>query len=250
METGTSVRIDGEREYQLAIQALSDRARPPWMLRALMNALETYRQARKLGWSRPQNKAGLNVFHAYETEEAVRRDDLVWCVRGLLAEVPEAAEHEGFLQQLLAEPKLMGFLFVHDLHSKGRHLEGMTFSFGRRVQGAPRYRDRFDLIVESEVLDGTSRGFSRLRAYVDPFRRPVRRHPAHVFEVERPVGVSATEVFERAVRHHRHLKASPAHHWSHWTSDYIDYFGPRVRPVAGTYFAGQADDLRTIARAS
>ena len=54
--------ISDPDSYARAMRTLSDAKRPTWILQALMNAFEGYRQSRKIGWSRPWNKAGVTTF--------------------------------------------------------------------------------------------------------------------------------------------------------------------------------------------
>ena len=51
--------IDNENQYREASKTLAREKRPPAVLRMLMNSFESYRQARKYGWSRPWNKVDL-----------------------------------------------------------------------------------------------------------------------------------------------------------------------------------------------
>ena len=56
--------IQTSQTYQAAMQALNKKNRPPAVLRMLMNAFESYRQARKTGWSRPWNKYRVKTFRS------------------------------------------------------------------------------------------------------------------------------------------------------------------------------------------
>jgi hypothetical protein len=237
------VEIQSEREYQVALQTLGQRTRPNWLLRVIMNALERYRQSRKMGWSRPQNKRGLTVFAAYELTPATDTDIVsrVFEATGREFASELDAETRSYLASLRSEPGLMGFLFVHDLIEGERRFEGLTYSMGRRVAGEPRFRDRFDLMVEAEVGPAGSRGLTRVRAFVDPFRRPIETHPAQSFCHDTAFTEESAALFTLASELHTRWSTCRERHWRHWTSDYIDYFGPRLQPVSGTFFPTEVD---------
>jgi len=42
---------------------------------------------------------------------------------------------------LREDPRLMGFIFVHDSQDKGKRYEGVTFSFGRVASRQTQNRD-------------------------------------------------------------------------------------------------------------
>ena len=243
MQTQTNQQvIQNEEQYRLAIRTLDQKRKPARFLRLVMNALEAYRQARKMGWSRPQNKKGLTVFQSY-TLDAERDRTLINSVfAGAREEFAELGEREWtFLAELEADPKLMAFVFVHDLEEAGRRFEGITYSLGRRSRDKPRFRDRFDLILEAEIVDGQSQGLSRVRTYVDPFVQPIRHNPAWTTAHHTIVSGRSHALFERGSLLHEQWQADPERHWSHWTTEYIDYFGPRKQAVAGTRFATAID---------
>ena len=242
-DTGTDMEIRDEKDYRRTVRVLEARSKPPWLLRAVMNALERYRQARKMGWSRAQNKYGLTVFATYRIDPRKDTEVVAAAFDGALQEFAgELTEADrGFLQELRTDPGLMGFAFVHDLVEDSRGFEGMTFSFGRRVAAEPRYRDRFDIIVERETTRGCPPAGPRLRAYIDPFRRPIEAFPARVFKHVEGVSEAPMLLCKRAVEMHASWSLRPERAWSHWTSDYIDYFGPRMMAVSGTLFPTRAD---------
>ena len=125
----------------------------------------------------------------------------------------------------------------------------MTYSFGRRTPKEPRFRDRFDLIVESEIIAGESRGLSRVRLYVDPFVRPLESHPARVLLAEAQLSPACAELFDRASQLHRQWSLRVDKQWHHWTSDYIDYFGPRAVAVPGSFFPTHVDVIGAFQQA-
>lgn len=240
--------IRSEEEYQLAVRELGKRSRPPWMLRVLMNALEAYRQARKMGWSRPQNKDGVTTFASFELDARIDRPLIERTLGALALEFPAVAvDHAQFVGDLLTDPGLRGFVFVHDILDGGRLYEGATVSLGRVVRGSPRHRDRLDIIVEREVVGGASVSPGRMRAYVDPFvRLPDRHSPVALGPAA--LGAAGTSLFEELSAFYARYQRVPEKAWRHWTQDYIDYFGPRVRPVAGTAFPTPIDELHAPSR--
>ncbi|MDP7339875.1 MAG: hypothetical protein QF786_11220, partial [Vicinamibacterales bacterium] len=144
--------IETEGQYRSAVKQLDQDKKPPFLLRLLMNALESYRQARKMGWSRPQNKYGLTVFHSFRLDRSDDRPLIDLVMKACLTEFTELDGPAGqYIRGLLEDPNLMGFIFVHDCLEERTKYEGMTFSFGRVATGQARHRDRFDLILESEV---------------------------------------------------------------------------------------------------
>ena len=165
--------IEGPAAYKAAIETLNKRGRAPSILRMIMNALESYRQARKLGWSRPWNKYGVRTFRSYRLDFS-RDEGLIETACSVLAtqseSVPTAAQ--AFVDDLLSDDpdnrmQLMGFIFYHEIEDDTGVHEGMTLSFGRK--NAKRHRDRFDLVFDAPVKNGTVGSLSRLRIYVDPF---------------------------------------------------------------------------------
>lgn len=252
MSQSKKIEIETEKQYQEAMKTLGKRNRPNWILRLVMNALESYRQARKIGWSRPHNKVGVTTFSSYELD--LKND------RKIAEEAFKAARVEfigeiddqqiSFLDDLKNDPGLMGFIFVHDREDKGHIYEGATFSFGRRTPSLPRFRDRMDFIVESAIDNNGSRGLTSVRTIIDPFKQPISKYPPVVLrhvcdEKTDPSWWFASEslaLFDRASELHGEWSKIPEKQWDHWTSDYIDYFGPRKQAVPGTYFPTHVDE--------
>lgn len=240
-------KIRNESDYREAIQVLSAERRPPWLLRVLMNALESYRQSRKMGWSRPQNKLGLRVFTTLKFD-AQREPELIADVQNAFQAAfaaTVAPQDEAFVAELCADPNLMFFVFFHDLREGEQYFEGVTFSLGRRVPTSTRHRDRFDLILDVGVEAGAASGLSRVRAYVDPFRQPIAERPATALTTAEPPA-ECSQLLNAASR----LFAAHQHDqdrlWSHWSHKYIDYFGARAHAVTGTRF----EQLSPVKRAS
>jgi hypothetical protein len=238
-----SKAIENESEYHEASKTLSQKKRPPAVLRLLMNSFESYRQARKFGWSRPWNKYELINFQSFRIDVSSYPWFLQTAENLLRLEADNMSAAAGqFCTELLADEKLMGFIFVHEYTHNGQQYEGATLSLGR--VNNKRYRDRIDIIVESPVVDGVSQGVQRSRIYIDPYRETDKK-PLWQGESLADNNQYITEIFA-ALSHVSWLWVNDAAHiWSHWTSAYIDYFGERQWAMTRSYFfAIQPADCR------
>jgi hypothetical protein len=230
-------QIETQSEYRKALQVMSAAKRSPWILRALMGAIERYRQGRKMGWSRSQNKVGLQVFRSFKLDprqEAELVAAALACLDQAFPSLPRA--ERDFVSELCADPGLMFFVFVHDLEEEGRRFEGVTLSFGRRVKNANRFRDRFDLILDVPVVGDVAAGLGRVRAYVDPFRTPIAEHPPARHDCVSPP-ILAQQLLQIVAQRYPRLCREPGYAWSHWSHQFIDYFGARVAEPRETWFA-------------
>ena len=95
------VDIKDEAGYRVAMTTLSKQNRPPIVLRLLMQAFEAYRQARRIGWSRPWNKYGINTFQSFRLRFPADTD-LIELARAVLdSSCPDLpAEADAFVQEL------------------------------------------------------------------------------------------------------------------------------------------------------
>jgi hypothetical protein len=229
--------ISSEKEYRKAIRVLEQNKKPSKFLSFLMNMLEGYRQKRKMGWSRPQNKYGLNVFSSYYLFADNDQDILTRLLDIFRSEIDELSFHKSFVEELFEDPGLMGFVFCHDFDSKGEEFEGFTLSLGRKSTLSPRFRDRVDFIFESKVSKNSSNGFSRIRVYVDPFIEPIQSNPSEYFEVTNTEKYDA--FFKDVVSQIEkwETKELDSRIWEHWTSRYIDYFGLRKKNITNSIFS-------------
>lgn len=205
------------------MRELNQQKKPFWLLVKLMNALEKKRQGQGLGWSRAWNKYGLTVFRAH-TQRAEDADADLARLRPLL------------------DGALMSFTFFHNhTTDDGRQYEGLTFSLGRRVRTDATKRDRLDIVLEDERVDGRVDGrVDRLRVYVCPWSTygPDRSfHLCERTEIAGPVGRMAQDLFEYGVETYNRDKYDASRQWSHWSVRYIDYFGPRSFIPRGSSFA-------------
>jgi hypothetical protein len=252
-----SYDIEDKPAYRTAVRAMNARSRPPAILRFIMGALESYRQSRNMGWSRPWNKYGIMTFQSFELDFSQRENSteiaLLENARAVLADecvdIPEAPgapeEANAFVRDLLSAEnrgRLMGFIFVHEFTEDGQRYEGATLSFGRVKD--KRFRDRLDLIVEAPVAAGGVGEFSRLRVFIDPFRAEKAPLWTHVTGA----GAASTALFAQLSALSRGWAGDEARLWDHWTSAYIEYFGPRQWPVTNSHFFTE-DDGRVTQRA-
>jgi hypothetical protein len=236
--------IHSDSEYRETSIALGQRRHPPKVLRRLMNAFESYRQARKYGWSRPWNKYDLLNFQSFRLNPAEDR----WLVEKageLISErqeqIPEPAR--AFVRALLADAKLMGFVFVHDYTEGDLVHEGATLSFGR--VNDKRYRDRFDIVLESPLRDGMSGGLNRCRLFIDPYRSDDKKPLFQ--EIFSPLDSAVCgDLFAAMSRISFAWSRSEARIWDHWTSAYIDYFGDRVQRPTTSFFLAATPSTRRL----
>jgi hypothetical protein len=231
------VDIKDEAGYRVAMTTLNKQNRPPIVLRLLMSAFETYRQSRRIGWSRPWNKYGINTFQSFKLRFPADAN-LIELARAVLdADCPELpADADSFIQSLFSDDELMGFVFVHEFEEDGKRFEGATLSFGRKTQR--RYRDRLDLIVEAPV-DGEAIGeLSRLRVFVDPYRGV--KPPLWETGLDAAKSAPAATLYRTLSALSNSWAQDADKLWDHWTSRYIDYFGPRRWPLDNTPFYVEA----------
>ena len=227
-----SYQIDDVTEYQRIKKVISKKNQPNKIIRFLMNALESYRQARKLGWSRPWNKYDLTVFQTFRLNLAEDNELITQLANIIENDISMPSSARKFVEELLVDKAhLMGFLFVHDYQQEGQQYEGVTFSLGRVKD--KRYRDRIDLIFESPVNDGVSQGFSRIRVYIDPFMGV--KEPLWSCLVEKDLSAQAQHLFEQLTHVSWAWAEQEDRQWKHWTSDYIDYFAPRQQMLEMSY---------------
>jgi hypothetical protein len=216
-----------------------------------MRALERYRSERKMGWSRPQNKVGVTTYRSYVLSFP-DDDDLIGdglaCVR---AELPGLEQEQArFIADLVDDPKLMGFVFCQDVVDEGVRYETVTLSLGRVSKLSKRHRDRFDIILDAEVRNGRRvEELTRLRVYVDPYRPPIAKNPGESAEVSLPRSEEALVLLDALALLDACHRDDAAKLWEHWTSRYVEYFGPRPSPVAATLFPDAIDEVLRLSPA-
>jgi hypothetical protein len=233
--------IRTESEYIAVRATLSRQNRPAKLLKLLMNAFEGYRQARKIGWSRPWNKAGMRTFLAFRLDRE-RDADLLTRAAAVLADELTTASTQvhDFCAQLLADPQLMIFAFFSEYEEKGISYESMTLSLGRIHAQARRHRDRADLVFDAQVHNQQTQGLTRLRFFVDPYEKG--REPLLTTAVQHPLRESSHRLFLELAQLAREHGSDPNYIWDHWTSNYIDYFGPRRWHLEQSIFGSLRQD--------
>ncbi|MEK6748260.1 MAG: hypothetical protein AABY83_03525 [Pseudomonadota bacterium] len=228
-------QISTEEQYRWALSTLNQQNRPPLMLRLVMSAFEAYRRARKYGWSRPWNKYNVMNFQSFKLRP-MQDQALLDLAAQILAAQHGVLNDETrrFVDDLLRDTQnIMGFIFVHEITEGNTRFEGATLSLGR-VSGR-RYRDRLDIIVESRIEDERSLGLSRVRIFVDPYRRETK-DVLWQGVVQEDWHASAQTLFDSLSNISFLWAQDPQRLWQHWTSAYIDYFGPRQWQLDSSLF--------------
>lgn len=238
-----SYKIDNVTEYDRVKKAISKKDQPNKMMCFLMNALESYRQSRKLGWSRPWNKYDLTVFQSFRLKFSEDTELLNLASQLLQNDIAMPSSAGAFITELLEDKKhLMGFVFVHEYMDNGQLFEGVTFSLGR--VNDKKYRDRIDLILESPVASDKSQGFSRMRVYIDPYTGA--KEPLWHCTVSDKLSSHAYQLFHLLSDASWDWAQNEERLWQHWTSNYIDYFGSRQNELALSYFHQNQPDTRIM----
>lgn len=237
MTDDKTLKLKSDLQHNDIQSQLSKKKRPVKILRAMMNALETYRQSKKYGWSRPWNKYDLMNFQSFKLNwERDEDKQMLSCVEPILnnqfPDMPDDALC--FCRELIEDQSgLMGFVFVHEYSEGEKKYEGATLSLGRISE--KRYRDRLDIILESPVVAGRSSGLGRVRIYVDPFQSditdPLWCDTQAVINPE-----VLAPLFERLSSLSWESANDSERLWDHWTSNYIDYFGDRNWAIDNSYF--------------
>jgi hypothetical protein len=207
-------------------------AKPNWLLRRLMNALESKRQAAGMGWSRSWNKVGLTIFRAHTADLCKDADyfaALHPLVDRLLARLDD--EYRAFGQELIADTHTMSFSFYHNAGQEpgaDTQYEGVTIGFGRRAAGEPSKRDRLDLILEDRREGGGVDGVvDRVRLVVCPWHEYREKRFAMVEQQGHFASGDVADAYRAAVGAYNEWKGEPRRQFLHWSYQYIDYFGPR-----------------------
>ncbi len=224
------------------MRELTLQRKPPGLLVKLMNALEQKRQRKGIGWSRAWNKYGMKVFRTH-TQRCDQDDDyfapVMTLLNHFLTSAPES--YRSFVADLLCDPSRMAFTFYHN-HSapEGRQYEGLTISLGRRVPDDSSKRDRLDIVLEDERVDGAVDGrVDRLRIYVCPWATYGEDRTFYAWD---QCSFSRAEVglveacYRECVSRYDSWKSDESRQWSHWSVRYIDYFGPREFIPQGSSF--------------
>lgn len=223
------------------VHEINQHNKPAWVLRLLMNALEKKRMEKGLGWSRPWNKYGLNIFRAHK-HQWPNDNELFNSIGAVLQIVlKDASEaYRVFAQELLLNPLKMAFTFYHNHRSDGGDYEGITLSIGRKVIADPTKRDRLDIILEDlKISDQVDGKLDKIRIYINPWDGN-KKDSIFVFEQDvKEDLVFPTEFFDlyqKGIEFYNRYKNEKERQWSHWANRYIDYFGPRTFIPKGSQF--------------
>jgi hypothetical protein len=229
-------QITDETSYQKTLNSLNKQDRPPRILCFLMNILESYRQARKMGWSRPWNKYGLRTFQSFKLH-ATNDISLLQNSEQALQHLPGVSKDALiFTQNILHNQKrLMGFLFVSEYTENGQHYESATLSLGCKVKDNPRARERFDIIFDCPIINGQVQILSRIRLYIDPYREG-EKEPLYQSAIDGPFHSQLALLFEQLCDCSWQWHDQSSKLWNHWTSNYIDYFGTRQINTSASHF--------------
>ena len=242
LELDTESLTPTELSMPALIRELNQQKRPNWFLRKLMNALESKRQAKGLGWSRPWNKIGLNIFSTHILDTSNDADYFIpirATLHHFLANAPESVKE--FADSLLSDPECMAFTFYHNSDIEGEQYEGLTLSIGRKIQTDKSKRDRIDLILEDARINGrVDRLVDRVRIYVCPWDKykHEKQYYSKTFSPFAPGDQRLTQgLYAHCVSRYHDWKEDESREWNHWSSKYIDYFGPRSFIPTGTSFS-------------
>ena len=223
-------------EYGDVYRALSEKKKPSSILRYLMNKFESYRQKRKIGWSRPQNKVHVNTFESFYLRPNLDLD-LIDAMKKIIEKpvILAGSECQSQFLNIIKDPGLMGFMFIQDYDDGQVQKEIITVSLGRKCKNNRRYRDRVDFLFESKVLNGFAQGLNELKIFVDPFDPARLDSPLWHGEFQAASNPEITVAYEKTLRKYYEIRQENSRRWDHWTQDYIDYFGPRKRSISNSF---------------
>ncbi|MGZ4980496.1 MAG: hypothetical protein ACXWE4_04325 [Methylobacter sp.] len=239
--------ISDDQDYREVEAELNACKKPSKTLRFLMQALENYRQSKKMGWSRPWNKENVVNFQSFK----LNASDQALCRLTLKAIEAEADSMPSMVRQFISEllndgQPPMGYVFFQEFTEQESHYEGAVISYGRISKQSKRHRDRLDVILESAVTDGCSQGLSRMRIYVDPYYAEDKQ-PLWQGVITPPVHADTLRLFEHLAGLSWAWEGDINRTWNHWIIDYIDYFGPRQWPMRKSFFHVSANPDSRIA---
>ncbi len=229
-------QISNEAAYQKTLSSLSKQDKPPRILCFLMSLLESYRQARKMGWSRAWNKYGVRTFQSFKLNT---HDDMPFIQHAekTLQTMPNIpSDTLAFMQNILHEKeRLMGFIFISEYTENTNIYESVTLSFGSKAKNNPRGRERFDMIFDCQIMDDHVLPLSRVRLYVDPYRNG-EKEALYQCAITPPFSTELLTLFEQLCDYSWQWHDNPKKLWDHWTSQYIDYFSERQINMPASHF--------------
>ncbi|MFK7824805.1 MAG: hypothetical protein AB8G05_11645 [Oligoflexales bacterium] len=236
---GDQSEVLNSQEYSEIYLALSEKKKSSNILKYLMNKFENYRQKKKIGWSRPQNKIHVNTFESFYLRP--NHDvDLIDTMKKIVqksVKLTGPKELDSFLS-IINDSELMGFMFVQDYDDGLEQKEIITISLGRKCKTNRRYRDRVDFLFESKVIDERAQGINSLKIFIDPFEPTRLADPLWQGTCKASFDPEVIGAYDIVLRKYYDIRQDESRRWNHWTQDYIDYFGPRKRPILNS-FVGQ-----------
>ncbi|KAB8029048.1 hypothetical protein [Fluviispira multicolorata] len=237
--------INTESNYKSTYQALTIKKLPNYILLSLMQIFEDYRSKRKIGWSRPWNKYNLCTFQSYRWDIRIDNDIFSLLRIILLQNIHFFDENsEFFIRDILNDPRAQGFLFFHDHKENIKDYEGMTLSFGRFSTLNKRFRDRIDIILESQIINRTStQKLDSIKIYVDPHNGDTKL--PQVLKLDKSflkTHIHLKNLFEILIKKY-HIWEHTEREWYHWSQKFVPYFGERNSIPINTLFFNQRQNL-------
>ncbi|BBH52015.1 hypothetical protein [Fluviispira sanaruensis] len=221
--------INSETNYKNTYEVLTSKNIPIYLLSSLMQKFEDYRAKRKMGWSRPWNKINVCTFESYRWYTKIDYDLLTLFRTVLLQNTHYFDDNsEFFIRDILHDTRAQGFLFYHDRIEVDKAYEGVTLSFGRLSSLNNRYRDRIDIIFESQLINSTStRNLDLIKIYIDPYSG----------DTNLPQVIKLDKSFKKTYGLLKNLYALLTYkyyswqfserEWYHWSQKFVPYFGER-----------------------
>lgn len=224
---------------QVLTREISLRKRPNGFLLRMMNALEGKRQEKGLGWSRSWNKYGMNTFRTHVCDITTDMDYLLPVDEYLKSQyLSMQPSSRAFVGELLEDSKRMVYTFYHNGDYDGTQFEGITLSMGRINRKDRTKRDRLDIVMEDrrieQIVDGV---VDRVRIFVCPWET-YRHKEFELIELKREGDLDEYQqaLYEHLINYYHEWKGNENRQWSHWSTRYINYFGPRQFIPKGSSF--------------
>ena len=232
--------IKTDSDYSSIYHILTVRNLPTTILSTMMKVFEKHRISKKIGWLRPWNKDNLIIFKNFRWHPSDDKDLYDLVIRFLLQNISLFDENnEDFIRDLINDRRTQGFLFYHDniFHLEKLNYEGVTISLGRMHSKGSRYRDRIDIILESNIFDSkSSQKPDRIRIYIDPYLN-TNKVPLPLY-----LNISDIKNIQQFYNLHDitikkfHLWKNTEREWFHWSQKFIRYFGERKNIPINTLF--------------
>lgn len=218
---------------------ISLQKRPNGFLSRMMNALEGKRQEKGMGWSRSWNKYGMNTFRTHICDITTDIDYLLPVDEYIKSQYPlMQSNNRSFVGDLLQDSKRMVYTFYHNGDYDGEQFEGITLSMGRVNMEDRTKRDRLDIVMEDkrteQIVDGV---VDKVRIILCPWDT-YKNKDLQLIELdpERDLNEDHQTLYKHLINYYHKWKVDENRQWSHWSTRYIDYFGPRQFIPTGSSF--------------